>query len=147
MLHFGPVGTLPGVVRDHRPSAKPRIDKLGVKPGSRVSVLGVADQAFVAELTARGADVRVDRRRVGADLVFFGVDDTRALPRLRAHRQFIAPDGAIWAVWPKGSKAINENDVRDAALEAGLVDVKVVSFSPTHSALKLVIRVRDRPPT
>ena len=41
--------------------------------------------------------------------------------------------------------AINENDVRDAALEAGLVDVKVVSFSSTLSALKLVIRLVDRP--
>jgi len=47
-------------------------------------------------------------------------------------------------VWPKGSPAVNENDVRDAALGAGLVDVKVVSFSPTRSALKLVFRLRDR---
>jgi hypothetical protein len=130
---------------DDRPSTKPRIDKLGVKPGMRVSVIGVADNAFVAELLDRRADVVVDRRRVGSDLVFFGVDDGRALRRLRAHRQFIAPHGAVWAVWPKGSRAVNENDVRAAALEAGLVDVKVVSFSLTHSALKLVIRLRDRP--
>ena len=133
------------VTRGDAPSAKARIDKLGVRPGARVAVLGVADRAFVAELADRGADVVVDRRRVGSDLVFYGVEDRRALSRLPTHRRFIASDGAVWLVWPKGSKAVNENDVREAALAAGLVDVKVVAFSATHSALKLVIRLRDRP--
>ena len=47
--------------------------------------------------------------------------------------------GALWAVWAKGRKELNENHVRDAALAAGVVDVKVARFSPTHSALKLVV--------
>jgi hypothetical protein len=34
---------------------------------------------------------------------------------------------------------LNENHVREAALDAGLVDVKVARFSATHSALKLVV--------
>jgi hypothetical protein len=42
-------------------------------------------------------------------------------------------------VWAKGRKELNENHVRDAALDAGLVDVKVARFSATHSALKLVV--------
>jgi hypothetical protein len=73
-----------------------------------------------------------------------GVERREDLPRLHTHREFIARDGAIWVVWPKGSNAVNENDVRQAALDAGLVDVKVASFSPTRSALKLVFRLRDR---
>jgi len=32
----------------------------------------------------------------------------------------------------------------DAGKSAGLVDVKVVGFSPTHSALKFVTPVKDR---
>lgn len=32
-----------------------------------------------------------------------------------------------------------------AGKAAGLVDVKVVSFSPTHTAEKFVIPVKDRP--
>jgi hypothetical protein len=35
--------------------------------------------------------------------------------------------------------------VRAAASAAGLVDVKVAAFSATHSALKLVIPVKNRP--
>ena len=56
----------------------------------------------------------------------------------------IAEDGAIWAVWTKGQKALTETHVRDAAKAQGLVDVKVMSFSPELSALKLVIPVALR---
>jgi hypothetical protein len=132
------------MARDDTPSAKPRIDKLGVKPEHRVSVIGLDDSDFVEELLRRTPNVYVDRRRVGLDLIFLGLDGREGLRRLRAMKDFIAKDGAVWVVWPKGSNAINENDVRDAALDAGLVDVKVVSFSPTHSALKLVFRLKDR---
>ena len=109
----------------------------------RVAVLGVDDPAFLEELSQR-TDVSL-RRRARCDLLFVGFDGREGLARLGAHKDFIAPDGALWAIWPKGSKAINENDVRDAALAIGLVDVKVVAFSPTHSALKLVIPLAHRP--
>jgi len=132
------------VARDDAPSTKPLLDKLGVKAGHRVSVLGIDEPDFARQLLERDADVRLGHRRARADLMFVGMDRREDLPRLHTHRDFIAKDGAIWVVWPKGSKAINENDVRDAALEAGLVDVKVVSFSPTYSALKLIYRLADR---
>lgn len=129
--------------RDPGSSGKPLLDKLGVKPGMRVSVIDVPDVEFVAHVAARGADVWT-KRRARSDLLFVGFEDRVRLTRLRAHRGFIAPDGAIWAVWPKGRKELTENHVRDAALDAGLVDVKVVAFSETLSALKLVIRKADR---
>ena len=55
------------------------------------------------------------------------------------------PAGAIWVVWPKGRKELREDDVRNAAKAQGLVDIKVMSFSETLSALKLVIPVAERP--
>jgi hypothetical protein len=130
--------------RDDQPSAKPIIDRLGVKPGARVSVLGVNDEAFLRQLTARTPNAVIGRRRVRSDVLVAGIDRREGLTRLGTHRDFIVPDGAVWVVWPKGSKAINENDVRDVALDVGLVDVKVVSFSASHSALKLVFRLADR---
>ncbi len=120
------------------------VDKLGVKPGSRVSVLNVDDPEFLSQLTARTPNAHIQSRRVGCDLIVLGVGDRTDLRRIRTLRSFIVANGAVWVVWRKGSPDVNENDVRDAALAAGLVDVKVVSFSATHSALKLVIRVADR---
>jgi hypothetical protein len=50
-------------------------------------------------------------------------------------------------VRPKGSKAITEAETMAAGKRAGLVDVKVVSFSETHTAEKFVIPVAARPRT
>ena len=129
---------------DDTPSTRPLIDKLGVKERMRVAVLGLDDPAFVDLLRTRTGDVYVGRRRIGLDQMFVLFERREELVRLRTHKDFIEKDGAIWALWPKGSKAINENDFRDAALDVGLVDVKVVSFSPELSALKLIYRLRDR---
>ncbi len=134
------------MARDDTPSTKPLLDKLGVKEGMRIAVLGLDDPAFVELLGTRTGDVYVGRRRVGLDQLYARFDRREDLVRLRTHKDFIERDGAIWALRPKGSKAvhIHENDVRDAALDAGLVDVKVVSFSTELSAMKLVYRLKDR---
>ncbi|MFN2544867.1 MAG: DUF3052 domain-containing protein [Actinomycetota bacterium] len=131
------------MARDDAPSTKPLLDKLGVRPEHRISVLGRFEPAFLAELATRTDDVST-RRRARSELLFLLVESRSELRKLRTQRNFITPEGAVWAVWPKGSKDVNENDVRDAAIASGLVDVKVVSFSERLSALKLVIRLKDR---
>jgi hypothetical protein len=117
------------------------LDKLGVKDGTRVAVLdpdyeGFADAAFAAELATRRVETRPDGP---ADVVLLGLEEVGDLGRLPSLIGWIRPAGALWAVWRKGLRDLNENHVREAALDAGLVDVKVARFSATHSALKLVI--------
>jgi hypothetical protein len=52
----------------------------------------------------------------------------------------------VWAIYPKGRRELSEDTVRAAGRRAGLVDVKVVRFSETLGALKLVIpRARRKP--
>lgn len=50
----------------------------------------------------------------------------------------------VWAVWPKGRKEFREDDIRHFGPTAGLVDVKVMSFSDELSGLKLVIPLAQR---
>jgi hypothetical protein len=66
------------------------------------------------------------------------------LARLDALREQIKPEGGIWVVWPKGRKEFREDDVRAAGPSMGLVDIKVVAFSETLSALKMVIPLKLR---
>ncbi len=119
------------------------LDKLGVKPDSRVAVLGVRDEAFLADLAARVPGV-AKRRVKDADLIFLAAEAPAALDQLGPLLDCLKRDGAIWVVYPKGRKEMNENDVRAAGRAAGLVDVKVAAFSDTQSALKLVIPVKKR---
>ena len=123
---------------------KPLIDKLGVKPGHRVSVLGVDDASFAEQLRGRTDDVTMGDAKKDSDLVFVAMTKRTDLARLTGLRRKIKPNGAIWVVWPKGRKEFREDDVRAFGPEAGLVDVKVVSFSDTLSALKMVIPLKQR---
>ena len=63
---------------------------------------------------------------------------------MRALQASLKSNGAIWVVYPKGQKHITEAGVLAAGKQADLVDVKVASFSPTHTALKFVIPVDRR---
>ncbi len=126
-------------------SGKPTIDKLGIQPGHVVAVLGLAsEKAFLAELKARVGSFATDAPRKGADVVLLRVDSIRDLAKLGKLERTIARNGMIWAIWPKGRPELKEDHVRAAALDQGLVDVKVCAFSATLSGLKLVIPVARR---
>jgi hypothetical protein len=116
-----------------------RIDKLGVKEGLRVAILALKDDAFVEEVRARTAEVTVGRLPRAADLVLVRMERPADLARLPSLRAAVEPDGAVWVLWPKGVPTFREDDVRAAGPSAGLVDVKVVSFSDELSGLKLVV--------
>jgi hypothetical protein len=120
------------------------MEKLGVKPGVRISVLGVNDPGFLADLLRAGADVSRRRRR-RSDLVFLAIEGRSDLSRLGEVESHLEPAGAVWAVYPKGRKDLREVEVIEAGVAAGLVDNKVVRFSDTHTALRFVIPVARRP--
>lgn len=120
-----------------------RADKLGIKLGQRVLLVGVNDAELRLEIQTRGAVVTT-RAATGVDAVFYAADDRAKLKRLGELRAHLKPNGAMWVVRPKGSLRISERDVMAAGKAAGLVDVKVVRFSATHTAEKFVIPVRFR---
>lgn len=124
-------------------SGRSRVEKLGVKPGHRVGVLRLEDEGFLEELRTAGADVSTRRRRA-SDLLLVKMTRRQDLSELTRLEPYIQRAGAIWVLWPKGRRELNENHVRDAAVAEGLVDVKVASFSAELSALKLVIPVARR---
>ena len=61
-------------------------------------------------------------------------------------KRSLKPNGALWVIRPKGRADISEAAVMAAGSAAGLVDVKVVRFSPTHTAEKFVIPLSKRGP-
>ena len=123
-----------------------RLEKLGVKDTFVVSVIDVDDDSFHRELDGKAAKIATGKKpKASSDMIVYGVTAKPDLDRLTALRGSIVPAGMIWVLWPKGRKELREDDVRNAAIAQGLVDVKVMSFSETLSALKLVIPVAQRP--
>jgi hypothetical protein len=140
-------------------STRPLIDKLGVRLGARVALALPSGSGPTAAdpfaelrrlLDGRATDVVTlgpgDRPPAGTDLVFLLADSVDELMRLGALRGSLVANGAIWVVSRKGRAAtLRDIDVMEAARSVGLVDNKVVAFSPTHTALRLVIPVGLRP--
>lgn len=120
------------------------MDKLGVKPDSWVSVIGVADGAILKDIRGRTFNVTEGKAAKGSELVLVSMKTRKDLAQLARLREAIRENGAIWVFWPKGRKELREDDVRAAALCVGLVDIKVASVSETLSGLKLVIPVAQR---
>jgi hypothetical protein len=126
-------------------SPKILIDKLGVKPESRVVVIDVTDADFSAQLVDRLANGLAASASSALDFIFYTADTAAQLTKLKSLRARLQPAGAIWVVSRKGKAAtLKDTDVMRAARAAGLVDNKVCSFSATHTALKLVIPKNQR---
>jgi hypothetical protein len=127
-------------------------EKLEVGPQSRVAVVDVGDTLFLTSLRERAASVVEGRVPEGAAMIFFGAETREALRKIPLLRARMVETGALWIVRPKGSKVVSEADVMESLRDAGLVDMKVVAFSKTHTAHKCVIpvemrgQVRRRPP-
>jgi hypothetical protein len=127
-------------------TTKPLLDKLGVKPGSKVAVVDLDEPGFLKELRARTGDVVLGKPATPCDIVLMGATKLQDLTRLGEVKKWIEPNGAIWVVRPKGGRSeLRDTDLIDAGLAAGLVDNKIASFSETHGAMRFVFRLKDRP--
>lgn len=136
-------------------SGTPLVNKLGVKAGHRL-VLVSAPPDLDARLAPLPPDVTVDRAAPGeaiagawdVALLFcaWSAELDAAWPAARAGMR---PAGGLWVCWPKKAARapgdLTEDVVRAFGLAAGLVDNKVCAVDERWSALRLVVRLRDRP--
>lgn len=123
---------------------KSRIEKLGVKPGAKVAVLGSFDPHFLKEIAALTKSVSKAKVAADSEWIFFAAESKPDLASLSKLSKSMKGAAALWIVYPKGQKKITENDVLAAGRKTGLKDVKVVGFSATHTALKFVIPIAKR---
>lgn len=133
-------------------SGTPLPRKLGLRSGQSVAFLNLpSDLQGLAEAEAFGRVVpHLSAPDEGdLDLIHaFHADADGMRAALAAYRRAIRPNGAIWISWPKKAAKvptdITEDVIRAAALDIGLVDVKVCAVSDIWSGLKLVIPVARR---
>ena len=124
---------------------KGRMDKIGVKPGMRAAVMGVADPKLSGELMASGATPVTELADL--DLLFYAADSGEALARIDALVPMLSETGALWVVSRKGKAAtVKDVEVMAAAKAHGLVDSKVVAFSPTLTSLRFTRRKAEAEP-
>ena len=129
----------------------PLLDKLGVRPGMRVAIVGDLDAdpeapAIRAALADRTGDITDGLPAPETDIVLLVADSIADLDILGELRARIRPNGAIWVVSRKGRAAtIRDVEVMAAGRAHDLIDNKVVAFSAERTSLRLVIPLALRP--
>jgi hypothetical protein len=112
--------------------------KLGISEDTVVRMIGPIDDDAIR--TALAAAKSVSSRQPGLILARVNTPGELA-SALRTTAKQLAVRVPIWFIYPKGKgHALNENDVRSAGLDAGIVDTKVAAVSATLTALRFVRR-------
>lgn len=131
----------------------PLVRKLGIKPDARLGLIGAPD-GFDTTLGELPPGIGVRRRLAGQPfdvIVAFHTRRAELERRLPALADALDPAGGLWIAWPKRASGVHtdltDDVVRRLGLAGGLVDNKVCAIDQTWSGLRLVYRLRDRPPT
>lgn len=129
--------------RERIANPKTLMEKLGVKAGDGVALLGKFEGELLDQLKKTGAETS-NRLSASTQWIFLRVDAQAELSKVKSCADGMRGATALWIVYPKGQKTLTENDVRSAGLKAGLTDIKVTKFSESHTALKFVIPTAKR---
>jgi hypothetical protein len=125
--------------RERIANPKSLVEKLGPRAGDGAAVMGKFTADFLRDLKTAGAKISEGKVSAATQWIFLAVDSQADLAKIKSFAKAMEGAMALWIVYPKGRKTLTESDVRSAGLKAGLLDIKVASFSPEQTALKFVI--------
>lgn len=123
--------------------------KLGIKPGFKIKLYNEPDY-YLGLFSDLPTDLKElsDKKSKKDFIHYFALNAAQLNKDINQLRQEIVENGMIWISWYKKSSNIetdlDENIIRDLALNCGLVDVKVCAINELWSGLKFVIRLKDR---
>lgn len=125
------------------------VDKLNIKPGYLI-VLAAEKEPFPADLQQRIL-ARVERPLAAedelADIVIALIDaNCDPVEVLMRWKQRLKPAGGIWLLTPKRGCPgyVDQRELIAAGSAVGLVDNKICSISDELSAMRFVVRIKDR---
>ena len=123
-------------------SGTPLQQKLDLKPGRKVAVVGPAPAGLFADFDGVAWRTRLRPPLDGA--LVFVTSQAALVDRGTAALKAIRPDGSVWIAWPKKSSGVatdmTEQAVRDHLVDDRVVDNKVCAIDETWSGLRLVYR-------
>ena len=128
--------------------ATPLPRKLGIKERSRVALVA-APQGFADALGPLPAGAELAPPRGPLDVVVvFAARRTELEASFSGLAGELAPAGGLWVAYPKKASGLPTDltfaSVQEIGLAAGLVDNKSCAVDEVWSAVRFVIRLRDR---
>ena len=121
-------------------SGTPLPKKLGVKEGSRITVIN-APASLASTLGALPTGARIQSRGKADVIVLFATKFAKLKGEFLKAMKMMPPDGGmLWVAWPKKAAKtdtdLDENFIRDYGLAQGVVDTKVCAIDEKWSGLR-----------
>lgn len=121
------------------------LDKLGVKDGMRILLVGDVPKDLRSRLAERSAIELLEKLDDDpVNLVLFApADGSRVKAELADCRSRIAADGAVWVLTPKRGQPgyLRQEALIPQGKAVGLVDNKICSVDDTTSGMRFVIPI------
>ena len=125
------------------------LEKLGIQPGYAVAfanAIGAIDSDLPQRIIERtGRPLATEDEAL--DIVLAVIDETTdTVELLKKWRQHLLSNGAIWLLTAKRGQPgyVDQRELIAAGQQAGVVDNKICAVSSTVSAMRFVIRKKDR---
>ena len=122
----------------------PLYQKLGIKPGYTVSLVGAPPgfRQALGELP-ENAVLRDGVRGQSSLTLWFARSRAELEERLQRMKVF-SKNAGLWIIWPKQTSQLQTDlgqpVVREAGIAAGMVDFKICSIDTTWSGLRFTLR-------
>ena len=124
--------------------------KLGILTGMTISLIDTPDSYLDDHISIEEKVLDITKAKpLSIDFIHIFSNDADSL---RQHLAKAVPalkkDGLLWISWPKKSAKLDSDidkwSVMKIGQDAGLVDVKILSYNEQWSSLKFVYRLTDR---
>jgi hypothetical protein len=128
-------------------SGTPLAQKLGIKPGGRVLLLGAPDSFELDAPLAKTTTALRGKEPFDVAVVFLHAK-ADVKKRFKEVSPRMTQEGGLWLAWPKKASKIptdvTENLLREVILPTGWVDNKVCAIDERYSGLRFVLRKEKR---
>ena len=118
---------------------KSLVDKLGIKAGAIVASVNEPSE-FRATLGALHDGAKMHSGNSSRDLTLWFVRSPEELPGRIVAMKPHAASGRLWIIWRKGAELPNQNIIRKAAMDAGLVDFRITRIDEEWAVMRVTIR-------
>lgn len=121
-------------------SGTPLPKKLGIKPGSRLILIG-APKGFAATLgeLPEGATTTSRAKSPGEVVLFFVKSEAALRTKLPAAAKATTERGRLWILWPKQTSGVptdvTQTTIRKIGMASGWVDFKIAAIDAVWSGL------------
>ena len=114
-----------------------RCQKLGVKVGQHVCLLGEPEDGIAAAIEEITGTKPFTRLQNGLDLVLLFVEEPESLDQLKGVAAKLEDKGAVWVIFPKGRRDLAHEPVVAAGRKANLSLSKSMAFSDRLTGIRL----------